>query len=242
MDVGIILTYNCENFIENAWNKIPRDFLDKIILVDDESTDDTLKKAENLGISSFSHEHLGYGGNLKFGFKKAIEIGAEYIVEIHGDGQFDSSIIPAALKKMKEEDLDFLIGSRFVNIYQPLKDGMPFPRYLANIGLSFIEKLVLRLPFSEYHPGFRVYSKRFLNKINLECGANDYLYSFQIIALAAYHKVKCSETPVRADYKSPHTSVNYWRATMNSFQEIGVLFLYILARIGIKTSVFKSKN
>lgn len=237
--IGILMTYNCGHLLENAYKNLPKDVFDLIFIVDDGSKDDVKDVADKLGIMFFTHPHMGYGGNLRYGLQKGLELGGEYIVELHGDGQFDPSVSLQALEKMKNYDLDFVIGSRFTDLKQPLKDGMPWPRYYANIGLSFIERLVLRIPWTEYHAGFRVYRRRFIDRINLSLGANDYLYSFQIITLAAYIKAKCGEVSVRANYKGEHTSVGYKKAIINSFQELGILILFILEKIKIKTSLRK---
>jgi len=237
--IGIIMTYNCADLVEDTYRRLPKSIFDEVFIIDDGSRDNIREVAKKLNIPFFEHRHLGYGGNLRYGLKKSMEMGADYMVEIHGDGQFDASVTSGAIQKMEEENLGFLIGSRFTNLKQPLKDGMPLPRYLANVGLSFIEKIILRIPWTEFHAGYRVYSREFLEKIDLTKGANDYLYSFQIIALAAYLKIKCGEVPIRADYRKAHTSVGYFRAAINSFQELWVLCLYIMAKLGIKMSIFQ---
>jgi glycosyltransferase involved in cell wall biosynthesis len=237
--IGIIMTYNCAHLLKGAYEKIPKDVFDALIVVDDGSKDNIEEVAKKLNLPFFPHEHGGYGVNLRYGLKKAIEMGGEYMVEIHGDGQFKPEASREAIEKMKSDDLDFLIGSRFTNLKQPLKDGMPWPRYYANIGLSFIEKSVLRIPWTEFHPGFRAYSGRFIRKVDLSLGADDYLYSFQIIAFAAYVKAKCGEIPIRVSYRGEHTSVNYRKAAINSFQEMWVLCQYIFAKLGFKNGVFK---
>ncbi|MBP9714926.1 MAG: glycosyltransferase family 2 protein [Candidatus Pacebacteria bacterium] len=237
--IGIIMTYNCAHLLEGAYEKIPKDVFDMLIVVDDGSKDNVAEVAKKLNVPFFPHEHGGYGVNLRYGLKKAVELGGEYMVEIHGDGQFKPEASREAVEKMKRDDLDFLIGSRFTDLKQPLKDGMPWPRYYANIGLSFIERLVLRIPWTEFHPGFRAYSKRLINKIDLNVGADDYLYSFQIIAFTAFVKGKCGEIPIRADYHGAHTSVNYRKAAINSFQEMWVLVQYVFAKFGLKSGVFK---
>ncbi len=237
--IGIIMTYNCAAWVEETYRKLPAGVFDEVIIVDDGSKDNTVEVAKKLNILVFEHPHLGYGGNLRYGLTKALERGADYMVEIHGDGQFDSSIAPKAIQKMQQDDLDFLIGSRFTKESQALKDGMPLPRYVANIALTAIEKVVLQIPWTEYHPGFRAYSKRFLEKLDLEKGANDYLYSFEIICLAAWHKVRFGELPVRANYHNAHTSVGYLRAAKNSFEEIWILSLYVLAKLGFKIKMFQ---
>jgi glycosyltransferase involved in cell wall biosynthesis len=238
--IGIMMTYNCAHLVEATYKALPGGTFDQIIIVDDGSKDESqvVEIAKKLNVLCFTHPHSGYGGNLRYGLQKSVELGGEFLVEVHGDGQFDQSHVGAAVEKMQRENLDFLIGSRFTNLRQPLIDGMPIVRYLANIGLSFIERIFLGIPWSEYHPGFRVYRRRFIENIDLSNGANDYVYSFQIIALAAYKKARCGEIPVRANYHREHTSVGYWRATKNSFQEMGVLFLYIGAKMGFKTKLF----
>jgi glycosyltransferase involved in cell wall biosynthesis len=241
--IGIIMTYNCAHLLEDAFKALPQGVFDQLIISDDGSKDNIREVAEKIGVPLFVHEHSGYGGNLRNGLKQAIAMGGDTMIEIHGDGQFDSSVAPLAVEKVYQDDLDFLIGSRFTKGAKPLKDGMPLPRFLANIGLSFIERCVLRIPWSEFHAGFRVYRKRFAEKVLAQepttVFANDYLFSFQIIALAGWMKARCGEIPVRANYHKAHTSVGYWKASINSFQEMWVLLLYILAKLGVKNTLFK---
>jgi glycosyltransferase involved in cell wall biosynthesis len=128
--ICVILAYNCGNVLERTWSRIPKGCVDRIILCDDGSTDTTLKEARRLGIEYYTHANLGYGGNIKFSIRKAIELGAEYIIDLHGDGQYDPEAIPIALAKARE-GYDFVLGSRFHEILQPLRDHMPLSRYLA---------------------------------------------------------------------------------------------------------------
>lgn len=183
--IGIILTYNCADMVVDIYRRIPKKSFDNIILVDDGSTDNTLKVAKKLHILAFSHPNLGYGGNIKYGIKKALQMGADYMVEIHGDGQYDPSIIPAALEKIKKGHM-LLLGSRFVNWKYPLKDKMPMSRYLANIILSYIYKIILRAPLTEFHTGFHIYSKEFFSKVGFENTSNGHIYSLEIIVQACY--------------------------------------------------------
>ncbi|MBI2640899.1 MAG: glycosyltransferase family 2 protein [Candidatus Sungbacteria bacterium] len=236
--IGIILTYNCAPFLPGLLTRIPKGVLNEIIVVDDASVDHTANVAEGLGLAVFAHEHLGYGGNLKYGFTRALERGADYMVEIHGDGQFDPSVIPAALEKLSR-GCDFVIGSRFTNMLQPLRDGMSKARYFANIGLSFFDRIILGLPLTEFHTGFRAYSKKLVGAIGTDKGANDYLYSFEIIVMARYRNLRFCEIPVRANYKGAHTSISIRKSAVYSFQTFWVLFLYLLARLGLKTRLFR---
>lgn len=235
--IGIILTYNSAKTFEDIYHRIPKQALDEIIVSDDGSTDATVKIAKQLGIPVFAHAHYGYGGNIKFGLEKAMEKGAEYMVEIHGDGQYDPIVIPNALEKMKQE-CHLLLGSRFTSAKQARKDGMPLVRYFANKGLSFFDRLLLGLNISEFHTGFRVYTRKLLKGIDFQKGSNDFLFSFEIIVQARYFNFTICEVPVRCDYKKIHTSIDLWKSTIYSFQTFYILFLYFLARFGFKTKLF----
>lgn len=236
--IGVILTYNCGPMVEGLYRRISQGALDEIILVDNNSADDTIEIAKRLGINYFIHEYTEYGGSIKWGLKKALELGADYIVEIHGDGQYDPVFIPDALKKIKE-GYDFLLGSRFTDFKQPLRDKMPLARYLANVGLSFIDRLVLGIPLTEFHSGFRVYSRRLLKTVNLDATSGTHLFSFQIITLARFCNLKITEIPIRCNYADEHTSISIFHSTVYAFQTFKVLFQYILARAGFKIRLFQ---
>lgn len=235
--IGLIMTYNCENFIEEAYKKIPKKYFSDLILVDDGSTDGTVKIAKKLNIKTYVHDHKGYGGNIKYGLQKAFAMGADIVVEIHGDGQYDLASVPSALKKIKE-GYNFVLGSRFTNYQQALQDNMSYARYLANVGLSFFDRIILQLPLTEFHTGFRVYTKKLMKTTGYDHTSNDYLYSFEIIAQAKFHNLKITEVPVRCYYGAAHTSVSIKKAALYSFQTFGTLWLYCLAKFGWENNLF----
>ena len=236
--VGVILTWNCASLVEAIYNRVPKECFDEIILADDGSTDDTMAVARKLGVKCFTHGHAGYGGNIKFGLKKALELGADYMAEIHGDDQYDPSYIPRALQIM-HEGADFLLGSRFTDIRQPLRDKMPLVRYLANIGLSFLDRLVLQIPLTEFHTGFRVYSRALIETVGLADTSDDHLFSFQIIAKARYCNLRIRELAVRCNYAQEHSSISIMRSVVYALRTFEVLFYYIVAKMGIKTKLFR---
>ncbi len=237
--VGIILTYNCSRMVEGLIKKIPMTALDELIIVDDSTKDqkETGSIATKYNIPFFPQECVGYGGNLKYGLRKAVERGADYAIEIHGDGQFDPAGIPAAVEKLRG-GADFVMGSRFIDWKQPLRDGKPLIRFVAYIILSTIARLVLQIPWTEYHSGFRAYSKRLI-EIAGDKGANNHIFSFQIITLARFHNMNFDEIPIRANYKGEHTSVSLPEAAVYFFQVFIVLSQYICARLGIKSDLFR---
>lgn len=237
--IGIILTYNCASMLEDLYKRIPKKVLDKIILIDDGSTDETLQIAKKLNIPFFTHKNLGYGGNIKYGLKKATEMEGDFMVEIHGDGQYDPSVIPSALKKIKK-GYSLLLGSRFVNLRQPLMDKMPLERYLANIILSFIYKIILRVELTEFHTGFHIYSKEFISTVGFKNTSQGHLYSLEIIVQACFKKLSIGEIPIRCDYTSQHTSISIKKSIAYTFQSFFLLAQYILAKMNLKYGIFKN--
>lgn len=228
--VAVIMTYNCARLVRKAHDQIPKELVDDIIATDDASSDDSHDEAVALGIPAYRNEkNKGYGGNLKTGFRLALERGADYIVEVHGDGQFHTSSLAHAVPLM-ERGAGLILGSRFIVPGKAREKGMPLVRYLANRGLSFIDRLVLRLPLSEFHTGFRIYSRELLSKVPWEDNSDDYLFSFQIIAQAAYAGVPVGEVPVEADYHGEHTSHSLSGASVYAVRTFEVLAHYLLAK------------
>ncbi len=239
--IGVILTYKHASFLEDLYRSIPAGVFDQIIISDDHSGDNIEAIAARLGIPCFSHERLGYGGNIKYGCTKAMEMGADYMVEIHGDGQYDLSASQPAVDKAKQ-GYDLVMGSRFMDLRQPLLDKMSWARYLANIGLSFIARVVLRARLTEFHNGFRVYTRRLLETVNLDASSNDFLFGFEIIAQARYWNMKIGEVTNRCYYANEHTSISIPKSIQYAFQMIGVLFLYVAARSGFTVKLFSNER
>lgn len=238
--ICVILAYNCALMLENTYRRIPKSAIDRIILVDDGSTDSTLAEAKRLGIEYYTHSNLGYGGNIKYSIRKAIELGAEYIVDLHGDGQYDPAAIPAALAKAKE-GYDLVLGTRFKpDAKQPLRDGMSYARYYANIGLSAIERFVLNSSISEFHTGFRVYTKELAETVALDATSNDFLFGFEIIAQALFVNLRIGEVPIRCSYREAHTSISIPKSVVYAFQTFRVLALYLAAKAGFRIALFAS--
>ncbi len=239
--IGIIMTWNCATMVEGIWNRVPKEYFDEIILVDDGSTDNTFEIAQKLGIKSFTHPHGGYGANIKFGLQKAIELGGDYMVEIHGDGQYDPSFIPRALEIMREGK-DFLLGSRFTDMMQPLRDKMSFARWGANIALSFFDRIILGVPLTEFHTGFRVYSRKLVETVDFTGTSNDFLFSFEIIAQARYCNLRIGELAIRCDYSKEHSSISIKKSVVYAFQTFGTLCQYVCAQMGFPSKFFHCKN
>lgn len=231
--IGLILAYNAEKTLEDLYNRIPRNILDGLILVDDESQDNTLIIAKKIGIESFTHRHFGYGGNLKYGLAKALELGAEYIVELHADNQYDPAAIFQVFKNIKKSPA-LISGSRFTSESTPIKDGMPIIKYIANRFLSWLDRKILGVDLSEFHSGFRIYSRKLLATIPYRENANDNLFTFQLIAQTIFYKLTIEEIPVQCQYTKYSSSLGRWRSIKYAVQSIMILFCFWLAKNGFK--------
>ena len=208
--VGFILSRNNGNLIEKAIKKCPK-CINQIFISDDKSTDKTHEVAKKNGIEIFTNEKInGYGGNVKNALKVAFEkFDADYAVEIHGDGaQFHPDATYDALKIINEKSPkpDLILGSRFLNFRDNMKMGYPLERMIPNFFISRIERILLNIKITDFHQGFRIYSKNFYKTINLINLANNYLLSFEVILHAKKNNLQIREIPVICDYKSDHTS------------------------------------
>ena len=236
--IGLILTYNCENLVQKSIDKIPKNTLDEIICSDDESSDNTKTILEKNNIPFFSHSHSGYGGNLFQGLKIAFEKGATHVIEIHGDGQYDFSYI----KDMKIkfiEGADLVLGNRFFNLKQPIRDGMPIHIYLGNIFLTILGRIGLGINNNDLFQGFRGYSKNLFEKIDITNFNKDYRFSYEVIAQSFFLNLKISSVPTRCDYKGEHTTMPLKRAIPCILHAIKIGIHYRLAKFGKKFSIFK---
>lgn len=234
------MTYNSAPLVKGVFRRLPKGVFDSVIIVDDGSKDAIREIAAELDVPFFTHEHLGYGGNIKYGLRKAMEMGADYMVEIHGDGQYDISASVPGIEKIKR-GYDFVLGSRFIDKKQTLRDKMPLSKYFANIGLSFISKLILQTPLTEYHCGFRIYSRKLVTTASLDNASDDFLFGFEVIAQAAYHGLRIAEVPVRCFYGHEHSSMGFSSSVIYAFQNILVLLRYAWARLGFPSKLFKGQ-
>ena len=237
--IGVLLTYNCENLVQKAINNIPKEEFDDLICSDDGSKDNTIQIVEKNNIKVLRNEHKGYGGNLFAGMKKAFEMGATHVVELHGDGQYDFNQVKF-MKKKFDEGADLVLGNRFYNYLQPLKDKMGFVKYFGNIFLTLIASIGLSIRSNDLFPGFRGYSKNFYEKIDTSNTSQYYWFSFEIIAQCKYLNLNIKDVDVRCDYRTEHHSMPMSKAIPAIFYTIKVIFLYRLAKLGIKYSFFKN--
>lgn len=239
---GLILSHDCEQLIDATIKRIPNNLFYEVIVSDDGSTDDSVSKYKELGYKVFETSIAGYGSNVKNGLKAAFGMGADYVVEIHGDGaQFDPSATYNAINLINK-NTDLILGSRFIKKGSALKLGMPLPRYLANRGLSFIDRIILRKNLSEFHTGFRIYRKSVLD-VYTNNYSHDHICSFQIIAGVIEKGMEIDEVEVECDYRGEHTSHSYMGASLYAILHFIVLMQFMLKKyLNIKLGIFKDEK
>jgi len=206
--------YNAEKTLEKTVADIPREWVDEIILTDDASRDRTVEIARRLGLKVFVHEkNLGYGGNQKTCYREALKAGADIVVMVHPDHQYDPRVIPELISPLLNEECDAVFGSRMLG-GGALEGGMPKWKFLANLFLTALENAAFWIYLTEYHSGFRAYSRRYLEKVKFEKNSNDFVFDTEIIAQGVIHGLKIKEIPIRTRYFPEASQIGFWRSTL----------------------------
>jgi glycosyltransferase involved in cell wall biosynthesis len=239
--IAVLIAYKAEETLEKFWTDLPKEYFDEIILVDDASDDKTFEIAKRLkGLKVYQNQvNLGYGGNLKRALAIALDLNADIIVDIHPDGEYKPSAISPALEKLQKEGYGLVMGNRFANINKLSKSGIYVWKLLPLLALNYIAKQVLGIDISDFHQGFRVYTRKLFEKINFEENSNNYLFSFELIAQSAFNKIKISEIPVETSYQGEKRGASLKNSIIYSLDTLRVLALYLLAIINFKTAIFK---
>lgn len=227
--------YNAAKTLERTYADIPRDVVDHVILVDDVSRDATVEIARRIGLEVIVHrQNLGYGGNQKTCYDAALQAGADVVVMLHPDYQYDATRIPELIRPIVDGERDLVLGSRFLG--DPLAGGMPRWKYLANRFLTTVENVAFGLRLSEYHTGLRAYSRRLLEAIPYELNSNDFVFDQELIAqvVAAGLKARIGEIGVPTRYFEEASSVGVRRSIVYGLSTLGVVVRYLLHRAGLR--------
>lgn len=229
MKVVIVLpAFNAEKTLLRTLAEIPNIYKQNIILVDDGSNDDTVKIAKNAGLVVFRHEeNRGYGANQKTCYKQALMIGADIVVMIHPDHQYDGSVIPALIQPIIDGKAEAVFGSRMLG-GKPLEGGMPWWKYNANIFLTALANIVFRRYLTEIHSGFRAYSRKYLETVRFEKNSNDFIFDTQIIAQGMANDLFFEEIPITTRYFREASTINFLRSVQYGLGIIWTLFLFFL--------------
>lgn len=242
-NIVVMPAYNAANTLERTVDDIPRDIVDEIVIVDDCSTDDTVAIAERLGLTVVRHEtNKGYGGNQKTCYAKALEMGADHVVMIHPDYQYDARTIPAAIQILKLGICDVILGNRIRTREEALAGGMPRIKYFANRGLTMIENLMSGQNLGEWHSGFRAYNRRVLETLPYQRNSDDFVFDSQFLVQCVHFGFKLGDTPVPVRYFDEASSINFRRSTTYALQTLRTFMQWHLHRIGLKNSLFEALN
>ncbi len=237
--IVIMPAYNAAKTLEQTYNEIYKDFVDEVILVDDNSQDETREIAKKLGIKTIVHkENKGYGGNQKSCYKAALKSGADIVVMLHPDYQYTPKLIPAIVSMMAFEEYDAVFASRMLG-NSALKGGMPLYKFVANKFLTTFENILTNQKLSEYHTGFRGFTADVLRKLPLASCDDDFIFDNEIIALLFYNNYNIGEISCPTKYFKEASSINFARSCKYGLGVLGVSLKYRLAKMGIKSKIFR---
>ncbi len=232
--VVVMPAYNAAATLRYTVGDIPPGAVDEVILVDDCSRDGTPAIARELGLTVIIHEqNTGYGGNQKTCYRRALDSGADYIVMIHPDYQYDSRLIPVAVEILRLGICDCVLGSRIRSRQETLAGGMPVYKYISNRCLTIVENLALGQNLGDFHSGFRAYSRKVLETIPFERNSNDFVFDSQFLAQAVAFGFRLADIPVPVRYFAEASSINFRRSLKYGIATLGVLAQYWLDRLRI---------
>jgi glycosyltransferase involved in cell wall biosynthesis len=234
--VVVLPAYNAEKTLDITYREIPFEFVDDVILVDDASHDETVKIAIDLGIKTIVHEsNRGYGGNQKTCYKAALECGADIVVMLHPDYQYTPKLISAMASVIAYDVYDVVLASRIVG-NDAIKGGMPIYKYIANRMLTFAENCLLNQKISEYHTGFRAFSRAVFEKVNIQNNSDDFVFDNEILAQIVWSGYRIGEISCPTKYFADASSINFRRSVVYGFGVLRTAILFRLNAWGICSS------
>ena len=242
--VVVLPAYNAEKTLEATLHDIPSDWVDEILLVDDCSKDGTVELARKLGIHVVVHgTNKGYGGNQKTCYNTAMyELGGEIMVMVHPDHQYDPTIVPDLVQPLLEDKCDAVFGSRMLG-GRPIEGGMPKWKYFANLFLTMIENATFYVFLSEYHSGFRAYSKRYLESVNFDANSDNFVFDTEIIAQGVAKGMVIREVPIKTRYFPEASQIGFWRSVRYGLEILKTMFFYKMYKKRIYTHrIFKDRG
>tara|TARA_B100001996_G_scaffold367252_1_gene338728 strand:+ start:24 stop:770 length:747 start_codon:yes stop_codon:yes gene_type:complete len=237
---AVVICYNAAPVLAETYKRIDKKLFDKIYLLDDNSPDGSGEIAKQFDWIVIKNEkNLGHGGNLKKALELAFKDGADYALEIHADGQYPPNEIVKA-KQQLLDNYDLIIGSRFQNKNPFLKDGMPFARYFTNKVMSLMTNHLCGIKLSEFHTGYKIFSKNLCEKVPYQKNSNNYLFSFEILLQAAFFRLKYGEISISSSYEGYRQSCGYFDGFIYLLGNLKVIMLFLLAKLNIfKYKLFK---
>jgi glycosyltransferase involved in cell wall biosynthesis len=228
----VLPAYNAGKTLERTWRDMPHDLIDDVVLVDDASTDDTLQVAARLDIFTVPHSaNKGYGGNQKTCYRVALERGADIVVMLHPDYQYDPKLLPAIASMLSSGVFDVVLGSRILGV-GALAGGMPRYKYISNRVLTAVQNLLLGHKLSEYHTGYRGFTRAVIEGLPLARNSDDFLFDNQMLAQAIYRHFRIGEVSCPARYFPEASSIGFRRSVTYGLGVLRTSLQFRLARMG----------
>jgi glycosyltransferase involved in cell wall biosynthesis len=239
--VVVLPAYNAATTLEKTFAEIPFEFVDEVVLVDDASRDDTSIVGQNLGIRHIIRhaENKGYGGNQKSCYDKARELNADIVVMLHPDYQYTPKLITAMVSIIANGVYPVVLGSRILGM-GALKGGMPLYKYIFNRFLTLSQNVLMNQKLSEYHTGYRAFSREVLEKINYHANSDDFVFDNQMLAQVFYAGFEVAEVTCPTLYEEQSSSINFSRSVTYGLGVLRTSLQYFFAKMGIsKAGIFK---
>ena len=232
--VVVMPAYNAAETLEITYKEIPFNIVDEVILVDDHGTDNTSELAKSLGIQHvIRHEkNKGYGGNQKTCYNKALEIGADIVIMLHPDYQYTPKLIESMSYLIANEVYPVVLGSRILG-KGALKGGMPIYKYIANRFLTLFQNVMIGQKLSEYHTGYRAFSKEVLNNISYNKNSDDFVFDNQMLSQIVYKDYEIAEITCPTEYFEEASSINLSRSITYGLGVLATSFKHFFTRIGL---------
>jgi glycosyltransferase involved in cell wall biosynthesis len=238
--IAVLPAYNAEQTLAATLADVPVGSVDEFLLVDDGSTDRTVQVAREMGLTVTEHpENRGYGGNQKTCYRYALEHGADIIVMIHPDYQYDSRVIPHAVGIIELGICDIVLGSRIRSRDEAMRGGMPVYKYISNRFLTALENLALGQNLGDFHSGFRVYRRAVLEKVPFARNSDDFVFDTEFLVQAVRLGFRLGDLPVPVRYFAEASSINFKRSVRYGVSTLGVVAKFWLDRLGLyRSSIF----
>jgi glycosyltransferase involved in cell wall biosynthesis len=234
--VVVMPAYNAEKTGRKTYEEIPFEIVDEVVLVDDASRDRTSEIAREMGIHTIVHtENLGYGGNQKSCYRAALGLGADIVIMVHPDYQYTPRLIPAMASMIAYGGFDAVLGSRILGI-GALQGGMPYYKYIANRFLTLFENLLLGHKLSEYHTGYRAFSREILERLPLEANSNDFVFDNQMLAQIIWFGYRIGELTCPTKYFEDASSINFSRSVTYGLGVLKTAMQFRLNKWGLSSS------
>src|SRR5690606_6834338 len=235
--VVVLPAYNASRTLAKTYHEIPHDLVDEVILCDDASRDNTVELAQSLGINHIiRHEqNKGYGGNQKSLYKKSLELGGDIVIMLHPDYQYTPLLIPSMVNIIGEDLYPVVLGSRILG-KGALKGGMPMYKYIANRFLTLTQNFLIRYKLSEYHTGYRAFSKEVLQKIHFNRNSDDFIFDNEMLSQIVFSGFDIAEVTCPTKYFKEASSINFKRSTQYGLGVLRVSLVHALCKLGVMKS------